>query len=83
MEPKIRAGAKVFTECGDDCHPERYVRFTKRTRFGAKRWGVRDEHTGERLSRLCRDELELHNWLVSLRTMELRFRWAKEDRTSR
>lgn len=83
MEPQIKAGETAVNECGDDCHADRYVSFTKRTRFGVKRWGVRDEHTGKPLSRLCRDELELYHWLVSLRTMELRFRWAKADRASR
>ncbi|MEU3656507.1 hypothetical protein AB0E67_27600 [Streptomyces sp. NPDC032161] len=81
-ESRIRGG-NTLTECGDNCHPERYVPFMKRTRLGMKRWGVRDEHTGRSLSRLCRDELELYHWLVSLRTMELRLRWAMADRFSR
>ncbi|MFJ8677202.1 hypothetical protein [Streptomyces sp. NPDC093589] len=62
--------------CGYDCHPDRYTSFTKRTRLGQKRWGVRDNHMQVNLGRLCNGELELYHWLVSLRTMEIRERWS-------
>ena len=70
---------KAF-DCGDDCHPDRYTAFTTRTWWGAKRWGVTDQHMSRRLTRICKDRLELHEWLVQLRSMELRERWARQDR---
>lgn len=69
--------------CSDDCHPNRYTSFTTRTWWGRKRWGVTDQHMGVHLSRLCRDQESLHHWLVALRTMELRERWASETRAQR
>lgn len=80
MSRQGSAGTYKAFDCGDDCHENRYVSFTTRTWWGSRRWGVVDQHMEQRLTRICRDRLELYHWMAQLRTMELRERWAREDR---
>jgi hypothetical protein len=82
MNGKPEPGTYKAFDCGRDCHPDRYTEFTTRTRLGRKRWGVRDNHMAMNLSRLCTDTLELYNWLVCLRTMELRERQYTEQQNA-
>ncbi|MEU8469612.1 hypothetical protein AB0F30_17090 [Streptomyces sp. NPDC029006] len=74
MASASESGRYETFACGFDCHFDRYTVFTTRTRFGFKRWGVRDEHKGIALSRLCRSSVAVEEWRMSLTMMELRER---------
>lgn len=60
--------------CGRLCHPDRYTVFATRTRWGRKRWGIRDNHMGINLTRLCTSSEAAELWRIHLATMELRER---------
>jgi hypothetical protein len=69
---------KAFA-CGRRCHPDRYTVFTTRTWWGRKRWGVRDNHMGIRLTRLCSTFEAAERWRITLTMMEMRERqFAKQ-----
>ncbi|MFD8488605.1 hypothetical protein [Streptomyces sp. NPDC059712] len=76
MSEKQEPSAYTTFACGYDCHWDRYTVFTTRTRFGMKRWGIRDNHMGIRLSKLCKSRYAAETWRISLATMELRERQA-------
>ncbi|WP_331764825.1 hypothetical protein [Streptomyces sp. NBC_01238] len=60
--------------CGRRCHPDRYTVFATRTWWGSKRWGVRDNHMGIKLTRLRPSFETAESWRISLAMMELQER---------
>jgi hypothetical protein len=76
MSKKQEPSAYKLYACGYDCHWERYTIFTTRTPLGLKRWGIRDNHMGIRLSKLCKSRYSVETWRIQLATMEIRERQA-------
>ncbi|MET9053323.1 hypothetical protein ABZW50_19475 [Streptomyces bacillaris] len=76
MTEKQKPSAYTAFACSNECHPQRYSIFAKRTRFGLKRWGIHDNHLDAQLTRLCKSKYAAETWRGQLELMEIRERQA-------